>query len=135
MRLLFLTQVLDADDAIQQDQDRLIAAYRREGLAVATADALRVAADELTAARIEPIATEVQWRWKQLFSDGGLQLAPDGSITRLVANETLPWETLSGGERIWARLVTHLLIIETSTTLPTAWFEARNSIQLSYARP
>ena len=77
----------------------------------------------MTAARIEPIATEVQWRWKQLFSDGGLQLAPNGTITRLVANETLPWETLSGGERIWARLVTHLLIIETSTTLPTAWFD------------
>ena len=54
---------------------------------------------------------------------GGLHLRPDGAITRFVAGEELSWETLSGGERIWARLVTHLLVIEGSTRLPFAWFD------------
>lgn len=122
-RLGGLRQQLADDDTLHQDQRRLSAAYRREGIAQAAAEALRNAADELTATRIEPIATEVKWRWKQLFGDGGLHLRPDGAITRFVAGEELSWETLSGGERIWARLVTHLLVIEGSTRLPFAWFD------------
>ncbi|MCP4384708.1 MAG: AAA family ATPase [Hyphomicrobiales bacterium] len=118
-----LLQQLDDDDALQRDQERITAAYRREGIAVAAADALQQAADTLTTDRIEPIAREVEWRWKQLFNEGGLRFGPDGATRRLVAGDELPWETLSGGERIWARLITHLLTIEASTTLATAWFD------------
>ena len=122
-RIKILHDQLADDELVEQDQLRLTAAFRREGIAMATADALQRAADKLTADRIEPIATEVEWRWKQLFGDGGLRFHPDGAITRLLNGENLSWETLSGGERIWARLVTHLLVVETSTRLPTIWFD------------
>lgn len=118
-----LRQQLDADNEVQKAQHRLNEAFRREGVAAAAADALRAVTEQLTSTRIEPIAREVQWRWKQLFNDGGLQLRPDGVVTRLVAGEELAWDSLSGGERIWARLITHLLVIECSTTLPFAWFD------------
>ncbi|MDF1596174.1 MAG: AAA family ATPase [Acidimicrobiia bacterium] len=118
-----LRQQLDADNEVQQAQRRLTEAFRREGVAAAAAAALRTATEQLTSTRIEPIAREVQWRWKQLFNDGGLQLRPDGAVTRFVAGEELGWDSLSGGERIWARLITHLLVIECSTTLPFVWFD------------
>lgn len=122
-RIKILRDQLADDELVEQDQLRLTAAFRREGIAMAAAETFQRTADELTADRIEPIATEVEWRWKQLFGDGGLKFHPDGTITRFVNDESLSWETLSGGERIWARLVTHLLVVETSTGLSTVWFD------------
>ena len=37
--------------------------------------------------------------------------------------EELPWDTLSGGEQTWARIVTHLIVMGTTTSLPFAWFD------------
>lgn len=122
-RIKMLHDQLADDELAKQDQLRLTAAFRREGIATAMVHALETTAEELTANRIKPIATEVEWRWKQLFGDGGLEFRPDGTITRIVNGENLSWETLSGGERIWARLVTHLLVVETSTGLSTVWFD------------
>ena len=84
---------------------------------------LREAADQVIESRIEPIAREVRWRWKRLFADDGLTLRADGSIVRVHADEELGWDTLSGGERTWARIVTHLLVLATTTSLPFVWFD------------
>lgn len=114
---------LEADDELIRIESAQHSAYRREAVAKAAAIALAKAAEQLTRAYVEPLADAVRWRWKGLFGEEGLQLRPDGSIVRVVGDRELSWETLSGGERIWARLVTHLLVLGTSTQLPFAWFD------------
>lgn len=115
--------------ALSDDDDQLRAgeaqqlAYRNEAVTRAASTALADAADQLTRGYIEPLSEQIKWKWKALFGEEGLQLKPNGTIVRVVGDRELPWDSLSGGERIWARLVTHLLVLATSTRLPFAWFD------------
>ena len=122
-RLQSLKAQIASDDEIQAEERNLRLAYRREAAAIAGANALRAAADHVIQTRIEPLASEVQTRWKHLFTNNGLTFSSDGSITRRRGDEELPWDTLSGGERTWARIVTHLIVMGTTTSLPFAWFD------------
>lgn len=115
--------LLSEDDrAVQQDR-QLVRGYRQEAVAEAAARALEAAADRTVEALIEPIKSEVRWRWKRLFQDDGLTLKADGSMVRIIEGRELGWESLSGGEQTWARIVAHLLILASSTQLPFAWFD------------
>ncbi len=118
-----LAAQLAQDDRIAESDRALYGAYRREAITSAAAVALRRAATELTESLIEPVATEITWRWKRLFPSGGLTLRSDGTIVREEQGEELGWSTLSDGERIWARIITHLLVIAASTRLPFVWFD------------
>ena len=122
-RLESLKAQIATDDEIWQEERNLRIAYRREAAALAGAKVLREAANHVIESRIEPLANEVRGRWKHLFTSNGLTFRPDGSITRLRSDEELGWDTLSGGERIWARIVTHLIVMATTTSLPFAWFD------------
>ena len=122
-RLQSLESQIASDDQIQQEERSLRSAYRREAAAFAGAKVLREAADQIIKSRIEPMASEVRGRWKHLFTNNGLTFRPDGSITRVRDGEELGWDTLSGGERTWARIVTHLIVMATTTSLPFAWFD------------
>lgn len=118
-----LNAALATDDRIAENERALHRAYRREAITAAAAIAFRRAVTEVTESLIEPVANEVTWRWKRLFASGGLTLRSDGTIVREEQGEELPWSTLSDGERIWARIVTHLLVITSSTRLPFIWFD------------
>lgn len=122
-RLQHLRSKVTADDQLAQTERELYMAYRREAITAAAAQAFRQTVAQITEELIEPIATEVKWRWKQLFSNDGLTLRPDGTIVRIQGGHELGWDTLSDGERIWARIVTHLLVLASSTRLPFAWFD------------
>ncbi|MDE0033498.1 MAG: AAA family ATPase [Deltaproteobacteria bacterium] len=122
-RLESLKAQIATDDQILQEERHLRLAYRREAAAFAGARVLSEAANHVIESRIEPLASEVRARWKHLFTNNGLTFRPDGSITRLRGDEELGWDTLSGGERTWARIVTHLIVIATTTSLPFAWFD------------
>ncbi len=122
-RLESLKAQIASDDQIQQEERNLRLAYRREAAALAGAKVLREAADYVIKSRIEPMASEVRGRWKHLFTNNGLTFRADGSITRVRDGEELGWDTLSGGERTWARIVTHLIVMATTTSLPFAWFD------------
>ena len=122
-RLESLKAQIASDDQIRQEERNLRLAYRREAAALAGASVLRKAADHVIESRIEPLAIEVRGRWKHLFTNNGLTFRPDGSITRLRDGEELGWDTLSGGEQTWARIVTHLIVMGTTTSLPFAWFD------------
>ena len=122
-RLESLKDEFASDDQIRQEERNLRLAYRREAAAFAGAKVLREAADHVIRSRIEPMAKEVRGRWKHLFTNNGLTFRPDGSITRVRDGEELGWDTLSGGERTWARIVTHLIVMATTTSLPFAWFD------------
>jgi DNA repair exonuclease SbcCD ATPase subunit len=118
-----ITLALADDEELRRADEAQRTAYRHEAVTSAVADALADAAEELTRGYIEPLSQQIRWRWKQLFGEEGLQLKPDGTIVRVIGDRELPWDSLSGGERIWARLVTHLLVLATSTRLPFAWFD------------
>ena len=122
-RLSSLKAQIASDDQSQEEERNLRLAYRREAAARAGAQVLRDAANYVIESRIEPLASEVRGRWKHLFTNNGLTFRPDGSITRLRGDEELGWDTLSGGERTWARIVTHLIVMATTTSLPFAWFD------------
>ena len=122
-RLNSLRAQIASDDQLQQEENEVHLAYRREAAALAGARALRQAADHMIESRIAPMAHEVRGRWKHLFANNGLTFRPDGSITRLRGGEELAWDTLSGGERTWARIVTHLIVMSVTTSLPFAWFD------------
>ena len=122
-RLQSLREQIASDDQIRREEQELRMAYRREAVARAGAQALRETADRIIESRIEPIASEVKGRWKHLFTNNGLTFRADGSITRVRDGEELAWDTLSGGERTWARIITHLLVMATTTSLPFAWFD------------
>lgn len=122
-RLQSLQAQISSDDETRREEQELRMAYRREAAALAGAQALREAADRVIGSRIEPIAREVRGRWKHLFTNNGLTFKADGSITRVRDGEELDWDTLSGGERTWARIITHLLVMATTTSLPFAWFD------------
>lgn len=111
------------DDELRRADEAQRRAYRREAITSAVGAALADTAEQLTRGYIEPLSQQIRWRWKLLFGEEGLQLKPDGTIVRVVGDRELPWDSLSGGERIWARLVTHLLVLGTSTRLPFAWFD------------
>lgn len=122
-QLKALKAQVESDDEVQQEDRRLRLAYRREAAALAGEKVLRAAADRVVKSRIEPMASELRSRWKHLFSNNGLVFRPDGSITRSREGEELKWDSLSGGERTWARIVTHLIVMGTTTSLPFAWFD------------
>ena len=122
-RLSSLKAQIASDDQSQEEERNLRLAYRREAAARAGAQVLRDAANYVIESRIEPLASEVRGRWKHLFTNNGLTFRPDGSITRLRGDEELGWDTLSGGERTWARIITHLIVMATTTSLPFAWFD------------
>ena len=87
MRSAAVKAIQDALAAIQEDQeriDRLEELFRLEGLANATAQTLRGTADRIMEQQIEPLVAEIARRWKQTFGKEGLQLSPDGRITRTV---------------------------------------------------
>jgi len=116
----------DALEAIEEDRERierLEELFRLEGLANATAQALRGTADRIMEHQIEPLVAEIARRWKQTFGKEGLQLSPDGRITRTVGGRVLGFEALSGGERVWALLVTRLLVAGASTQAPFVWLD------------
>ncbi len=122
-RLESLRVQISSDDQVQEEERNLRLAYRREAAALAGAKTLREAADHVIESRIQPMASEIRERWKHLFTNNGLLFRADGSITRSRDGEELGWDTLSGGEQTWARIVTHLIVMGTTTSLPFAWFD------------
>ena len=126
MRTTGLRSIQEALDAIEADRERdteLEELFRLEGLAAASARTFRETADRIMTTQIEPLVEEVARRWKQTFGRGGLQLSADGRITRRLGGRTLSFGALSGGERVWALLVTRLLVAGASTRAPFVWLD------------
>ena len=126
MRSAAMKATQDALDAIEQDReitDRLEELFRLEGIAAATAQTFTETADRIMEQQIEPLVAEVARRWKQTFGREGLHLNADGRITRRIGDRTLSFGALSGGERVWALLVTRLLVAGASTRAPFIWLD------------
>ncbi|MPZ92646.1 MAG: AAA family ATPase, partial [Actinobacteria bacterium] len=111
---------VDEDERRIQEQ---VALYREEGVSLAAGEAFSAAGSAITKEFIEPLVGEVSMRWKRIFGTGGLSLSPDGQITRNVGGRILGFESLSGGEKVWAQLLTRLLVSGASTRAPFVWLD------------
>jgi DNA repair exonuclease SbcCD ATPase subunit len=110
----------------EEDEERireLEVLYKEEGIALAAHEALADTGSAITERYIEPLAKEVESRWKMMFGSGGLTLSPEGHITRTLGDRTLEFGALSGGEKVWALLLTRLLILGASTRAPFVWLD------------
>jgi DNA repair exonuclease SbcCD ATPase subunit len=116
-------------NALQQREDddqrmrELEILYREEGIALAAHEALVRTGSAITERYIEPLAKEVESRWKMMFGSGGLSLSPQGHITRRLGDRTIEFGSMSGGEKVWALLLTRLLILGASTRAPFVWLD------------
>jgi DNA repair exonuclease SbcCD ATPase subunit len=97
--------------------------YREEGIALAAHEAFVGTGSAITERYIEPLAKEVESRWEMMFGSGGLSLSPEGHITRRLGDRTLEFGSMSGGEKVWALLLTRLLILGASTRGPFVWLD------------
>jgi DNA repair exonuclease SbcCD ATPase subunit len=118
-----LQSALDTADEEEQRIRELETLYRQEGIALATHEALLATGNAITERYIEPLAKEVEGRWKSMFGSGGLSLSSEGHITRKLGGRTLEFGSLSGGEKVWAQLLTRLLILGASTRAPFIWLD------------
>jgi DNA repair exonuclease SbcCD ATPase subunit len=118
-----LQEALASADEEERRIRELEALYRREAIALATHDALVATGNAITERYIEPLAKEVEGRWKSMFGGGGLSLSSEGRITRKLGGRTLEFGSLSGGEKVWALLLTRLLILGASTNAPFVWLD------------
>ncbi|MDP9300151.1 MAG: AAA family ATPase [Actinomycetota bacterium] len=114
---------LEALQDEERQMEQMHSLIRVEALGRAAAEAFGSTADAITNARIEPLVEEVGRRWKLIFGTEGLRLSANGEITREVGNRVLPFRSLSGGEKIWALLLTRLLITSASTRAPFIWLD------------
>lgn len=119
---LSLTKITELEEAERQTAE-IITLLRQEGVAKAGGDAFRATADAITQEQIEPLVAEVGRRWKLIFGSDGLRLSPLGEITREMGSRVLPFKSLSGGEKVWALLLTRLLITGASTRAPFVWLD------------
>lgn len=118
-----LTSTLETVDEDERRMQEQVTLYREEGVSLAAAEAFSVAGSAITKEFIEPLVGEVSMRWKRIFGTGGLSLSPDGQITRDVGGRILGFESLSGGEKVWAQLLTRLLVSGASTRAPFVWLD------------
>ena len=118
-----LQSALETADEEEDRVRELETLYRREGVALATHEALLSTGSAITERYIEPLAKEIEGRWKSMFGSGGLNLSSEGHITRKLGGRTLEFGSLSGGEKVWALLLTRLLILGASTRAPFIWLD------------
>ncbi len=112
----------DLAEAERQNAE-ILGLIRQEAVGRAAADAFRATADAITKEQIEPLVTEVGRRWKLIFGSEGLRLSPQGEVSRQIGSRVLPFRSLSGGEKVWALLLTRLLITGASTNAPFVWLD------------
>jgi DNA repair exonuclease SbcCD ATPase subunit len=118
-----LQSALETADEEEERIRELETLYRQEGIALATKEALVATGSAITERYIEPLAKEIEDRWKSMFGTEGLNLSSEGHITRRLGGRTLEFGSLSGGEKVWALLLTRLLILGASTRAPFIWLD------------
>lgn len=119
---LSLAKIRELDEAERQTVE-IAGLLRHQAVAKAAADAFRATADAITQEQIEPLVAEVGRRWKLIFGADGLRLSSLGEITRQIGSRVLSFKSLSGGEKVWALLLTRLLVTGASTRAPFVWLD------------
>ena len=115
-----LAEATEADEAMR----KLEALFRAEAETHVTLDATSATLDELLEQTVGPLASEINTRWKALFPNRGeISTRANGSISRALGDDSLPFESFSTGEGMGALLVLRLLVAQMATTSDFCWFD------------
>lgn len=115
-----LAEAMSAASAL----DAVILAFERQATLEAARDALTKVRGALLTEGIEPLEEALRERWTNLFEHRtGLTLGGDGTVTRIVSDDTLSFDQFSDGERMAAQLLLRVLVLKATTKLPFIWID------------
>ena len=111
-----------ADEA--DSTDVATALFRYHALLTAAKSSLEATVSEVLAKQVGPVGAEVSNRWTGVFPNRpGLVVGLDGSISRDLNGDTLPFRSFSNGEKTVARLLFRLATLITTTDVPFCWID------------
>ncbi|MFD3744025.1 AAA family ATPase [Nocardia sp. NPDC058633] len=114
------------DDARTADQAmrELESLFTREAKIKIAIETTRATLTELLDDTIRPLAAEINQRWQKLLPDRGrIDTHSDGSLTRTVNGQIIPFEAFSTGEGMTATILVRLLVAQLVTTTDFCWFD------------
>jgi len=101
-----------------------VALYRDGYIAQIAATAFRAARQQIFSSRVDPLATEVAHRWKEIWpGDATLELPPSGELQLLRRGGPISLKGFSGGERAVAVVLLRLLAAQMAGRNPFMWFD------------
>jgi DNA repair exonuclease SbcCD ATPase subunit len=120
--------------ATTADRDRLlseadstdvaVALFRYHAHLSAAKASLEATVSEVLATQVGPVGSEVSNRWTGVFPNRpGLVVDLDGSISRDLNGDKLPYKSFSNGEKTVARLLFRLATLITTTNVPFCWID------------
>jgi DNA repair exonuclease SbcCD ATPase subunit len=117
-------QRVQAEEALEAEQQQSFAAHRREAAASIAAKAMTATADAILTERIDPLVAEISHRWKRVFVNRGeLKLRHDGRLVLIRGAHEIGFEQLSSGEKVIALLATRMLVLSSSTRASFLWLD------------
>jgi DNA repair exonuclease SbcCD ATPase subunit len=115
---------LRGDAAADTTSKELFRRYREEALSELVSLTLRRSTDQIVARRIDPLATEIQNRWKLLWpTRAPLKLLPNGTLVATRSEHEIPYGQFSGGEKVISTIILRLLALSMTTTTPFLWLD------------
>ncbi|HEY9562709.1 MAG TPA: AAA family ATPase [Nocardioides sp.] len=101
-----------------------VSLYRDAYIAHVAARAFRAARQQIFSSRVDPLATEVAHRWKEIWpGEAMLELPPSGELQLLGPNGPISLHGFSGGERAVAVVLLRLLAAQMAGRNPFMWFD------------
>jgi DNA repair exonuclease SbcCD ATPase subunit len=115
---------LDAAREADQAMRELERLFRREAKLRVATETTQATLDEVLETTVSPIATEVNQRWSGLFPDrGSLTTHADGTITRRVNDDDVPFDSFSTGEGMGATILLRLVVAHLTSVADFIWFD------------
>ena len=119
-----LQNQLDQDDEVRQRAHRAERAYRIEAVASVAETTLDGVADEVNRRRLEPLAHELESRWKEFWGGGGgMRLLPSGALSITKGGKEITYDQMSGGEKVIAVLMVQLITVFMTTNSRFLWLD------------
>lgn len=117
-------RALDEARAADEAMRELETLFAQEAFLRVAMEAARSTLGELLDDTIQPLAVEVDQRWKLLFPNrGDLSTYSSGRITRDVNGHALPFKSFSTGESMSTSILLRLLVSQMATTASFCWFD------------
>ena len=114
----------EAGESARVELEAVTAAFERAATLEATAAALEAARLRILTESVEPLEELLAENWQNLFLDRpGVGLDGDGSVSRRIGSELLPYEQFSDGEKMVTQLLLRVLVLRATTRLGFFWVD------------
>ena len=114
----------EAGESARGELEAVTAAFERAATLEAAAAALEAARLRILTESVEPLEELLADNWQNLFLDRpGVGLDGDGSVSRRIGSEFLPYEQFSDGEKMVTQLLLRVLVLRATTRLGFFWVD------------